>query len=180
MYRIRFLLCNSKSQQRAGPLWGLQDLVILAYHCFYENCFAGCSKNSSVGVSVPDQVFTAEQTCYMLFDPVSVSVLLVLMSWTRRAEKVVSSLGWLWGVASGNIHGHIYRSEKQETDTCHKACSFKDSCILEEVTTVRSGRRQTMKQAGGILTWSVVFVAMNCATRGQSLPNLQLHERSYV
>jgi len=52
VYKIRILLCNSKSQQRAGPLWGLQDLVILAYHCFYENCFAGCSKNSSVGVSV--------------------------------------------------------------------------------------------------------------------------------
>ena len=176
MYRIRFLLCNSKSQQRAGPLWGLQDLVILAYHCFYENCFVGCSKNSSVGVSV------MTWPGFHSRNPVSVSVLLVLMSWTRRAEKVVSSLDWLWlwGVASGNIHGHIYRSEKQETDTCHKACSFKDSCILEEVTTVRSGRRQTMKQAGGILTWSVVFVAMNCATRGQSLPNLQLHERSYV
>ena len=111
VYKIRILLCNSKSQQRAGPLWGLQDLVILAYHCFYENCFVGCSKNSSVGVSV------MTWPGFHSWNPVSVSVLLVLMSWTRRAEKVVSSLDWLWlwGVASGNIHGHIYRSEKQQT-----------------------------------------------------------------
>jgi hypothetical protein len=68
----------------------------------------------------PDWVLAAEQACYKLVDPVSVSVLLVLMSWTRRAEKVGSSSGWLWGIASGNNHGHIYRSEKQQTDTFHK------------------------------------------------------------
>ena len=70
----------------------------------------------------------------------------------------------------------IDRCEKKET-VAFTVCIVK--VLLAAQKNVKKYRHERSCETGwGILTWSVVFVAMNCATLGQSWPNLQLHERS--
>jgi hypothetical protein len=65
---------------------------------------------------------------------------------------------WLRGVASGNITGHRHRSEA--VNRCiHRACSV---CAFgsKKKGSWNVGLGGAVKLAGGILTLSVVFVAM--------------------